>query len=42
MVFGPGKDRFEGIKIEMADNASPILENASVYTRGAHMGCSDH
>ena len=41
-LFGAGEDSFEGIKTETADNTSPILEDASVYTGGAHMRCDDH
>ena len=43
--FGPGDDRFEGIDIQVAQNGSPILNDALAYLEcevKTRMDCSDH
>ncbi|MDJ0659667.1 MAG: diflavin flavoprotein [Crocosphaera sp.] len=43
--FSPGEDRFEGVKTEVADNGSPILQDALAYLEckvGDRMECGDH
>ncbi|MEA5508181.1 diflavin flavoprotein [Crocosphaera sp. UHCC 0190] len=43
--FSPGEDRFAGVKIETAENGSPILQDALAYlecTVGDRMECGDH
>ncbi len=43
--FSPGADRFEGIKIQTANNGSPILVDALAYLECevvSRMECSDH
>ncbi|MEL4895592.1 diflavin flavoprotein [Crocosphaera sp. Alani8] len=43
--FSPGEDRFEGLKTQVADNGSPILEDALAYLEckvSDRMECGDH
>ncbi|MCS7292364.1 MAG: diflavin flavoprotein [Gloeomargarita sp. SKYBB_i_bin120] len=43
--FGPGEDRFAGVKTQPAKNGSPILAEALAYlecTVASRMECSDH
>ncbi len=43
--FSPGEDRFAGVKIKVADNGSPILEEALAYLECIvrdRMECGDH
>ncbi len=43
--FSPGEDRFEGVKTQVADNGSPILQDALAYLEckvGDRMECGDH
>jgi flavorubredoxin/flavin reductase (DIM6/NTAB) family NADH-FMN oxidoreductase RutF len=43
--FAPGADRFEGIKIQTANNGSPILQDALAYIEcevSSRMACQDH
>lgn len=43
--FAPGSDRFEGVKIQTAQNGSPILTDALAYLEckvQTRMECSDH
>ncbi|MDJ0728456.1 MAG: diflavin flavoprotein [Crocosphaera sp.] len=43
--FSPGEDRFEGVKTEVADNGSPLLQDALAYLEcqvGDRMECGDH
>jgi flavin reductase (DIM6/NTAB) family NADH-FMN oxidoreductase RutF len=43
--FGPGEDRFAGVKTQTASNGSPILAEALAYLECevvSRMDCSDH
>ncbi len=43
--FSPGEDRFQGVKISIANNGSPILEEALAYLECRvtnRMECGDH
>ncbi len=43
--FSPGEDRFAGVKTEVGDNGSPILQDGLAYLEckvGDRMECGDH